>query len=136
MFSYFTCPSSNSKLCYGVGKRKTHDGRDESARAEVENTYKAFPPKYTAVNAAVGIVAFLLYASILLELSKSNRSAHDPTKALKLLPEVTWEICFGNVIIGSGLPCYILGLPLSLVVAFLDKCWDSRCCPEGNIKKK
>ena len=67
IFSYFTCPSS--KLCCGVGKRKTHDGRDESARAEVENTYIAFPPKYTAVNAADGIVGFLLYASNLPERS-------------------------------------------------------------------
>ena len=69
IFSYFTCPSSNSKLCYGVGKQKIHNGRDESATAEVENTYIAFPPKYTAVNAAVGIVGFLLYASNLPERS-------------------------------------------------------------------
>ena len=75
MFSYFTCASSNSKFCCGVGKQKIHNGRDESATAEVENTYIAFPPKYTAVNAAVGIVGFLLYASILPKLSISYQKS-------------------------------------------------------------
>ena len=130
MFSYFTCASSNSEPCRAVGKGKTDNVKGVSAAAEVDNTYIAFSPKYTAVNAAVSIVGFLIYAFILPELSKSYRSAHDHTKALKLLPAITWGICFGNVYIGGVLPCYILGLLLSLVVAFLDRCKDCCCCPE------
>ena len=66
-------------------------------------------------------------------LSNSYRSAHHPTKSLMLLPKIPQGICFANVYLGGGIPCFILGLLLSLVVAFLDQCKTSCCCPDSSL---
>merc|ERR1712210_261539 len=52
-----------------------------------------------------------------------------PTRSAMLLPKIPKGICFANVYLGGGIPCFILGLLLSLVVAFLDQCKNSCCCP-------
>ena len=104
MFSYFTCSSSNSKACCCERKKtEEKDGREVESRAE--ETFVAFSPKHTSINAAASAVGVLVYAAILPKLSKSGD-----------------QICFQEVYVGGGLPCYILGLLLTLVVTFLDKC--------------
>ena len=109
VFSYFTCASSNSKAC--CGREKTDDGRTGEVESTAEETYVAFSPKSTAVNAAVSIVGVLVYAFILPKLSKSGD-----------------QICFEEVYVGGGLPCYFLGLFLTLVATFLDQCNISCSC--------
>ena len=109
VFSYFTCASSNSKAC--CGREKTDGGRSGEVEITKEETYVAFSPKSTAVNAAVSIVGVLVYAFILPKLSKSGD-----------------QICFEEVYVGGGLPCYFLGLLLTLVATFLDQCNISCSC--------
>ena len=104
---------------------KSCNRKNNSRVAEVEETYIAFSGKYTAVNAALTTGGFLVYASLMPTLTEYYRSSHDPIRTLKLLPELSWGICFGEIYIGGGVPCFLLGLLFSIAVAFLDKCCRS-----------
>ena len=126
-YSYFTCASSERMTICG----KSCNQKNDSRVAQVEETYIAFSPKYTAVNAALTTGGFLVYASLMPTLTEYYRSSHDPIRTLKLLPELSRGICFGEVYIGGGVPCFLLGLLFSIVVAFPDNCCrSSRCCSD------
>ena len=84
---------------------KEDNGGTGDVEITAEETYVAFSPKSTALNAAVSIVGVLVYAFILPKLSKSGD-----------------QICFEEVYVGGGLSCYFLGLLLTLLATFLDQC--------------
>ena len=123
-YSYFTCASSTERMTI-CGKSCSQ--KNDNRVAQVEETYIAFSPKYTAVNAALTTGGFLVYASLMPTLTEYYRSSHDPIRTLKL----SRGICFGEVYIGGGVPCFRLGVLFSIAVAFLDKCCrSSRRCSD------
>ena len=114
VFSHFTFVSRSNEE---NGKTEVEDRKQET---EVEDrkqeSFISYSPKYTAVNAGGSIAGILLNFFIFAHFSRE--------RSLPL---------FGYVIF--GLPISILGLLLTLVVAFSNqcnccKCWCCSCCSE------
>ena len=89
----------------------------EEIESRKKECFISFSPVYTAVNAGAGVLAFL--SLVLIEPHISPPSASD-----SLLYEKPFYVSFG------GLPISVLGLLLTLLVAFSNqcRCFKSWCC--------
>ena len=103
VFTHFTF-GSNSKLC---------------CKGEVEGEkFISFSPKATAVNVSVTVAGILLYVITLPLVSALNYTA--PLE----------DRCGSGFYLYLGLPCSLLGIILTLVVAFSNQCscCEACCC--------
>ena len=112
VFTHFTFSANSNRVCCRKGKHEENYFQEDQVG---EKRFIAFSPTATAVNIGVSVAGILAFVFI--------------TPMLFTRQELYCGT--GAYIVFGGIPCSVLGLILSLVVTFSNKCsCCSACCKQ------